>query len=468
MRKRILCLIILSFPLLLHSQSKESSQGIKFSEGLSWKEVLKKAKKENKYIFLDCYTTWCKPCTLMDKEVYSKKEVGDFYNKNFISVRSQMNRTDKDSDDIKSWYKEADRIKEEYGIPVYPTYLYFSPDGKLVSRDQGYKRENDFIFAAKRSMDPHQQGIFLKYYSMLARYLEGKMDYRIMPALIDTARQLHQDDVLKNMVTDYQEYIEKLSESDLYTKDHIAFITSITKSSKDKFFKLFYPSSKKVDSVMEKKGYGQLVVDEIIINEDIEPQLRIYDVEHKNDLSQLSKQYRPDWVSLIKRITEKYNDEFANRTVLRSETKWLQSHHNWGECAEYFTVLVNNYLMDNYTEELDLWVNGLVWDAIFKRSVDKDQIDAAIECMRGVVERQKKWRYYACATLDTYANLLYKAGNVKEAILTEEAIIQRLIELKTQQSFIDTYQETLNKMKTGKPTWPRYIDRKDIFGDGLL
>ena len=37
------------------------SQGIQFETG-SWKEVLQKAKQENKLIFVDLYTTWCGPC----------------------------------------------------------------------------------------------------------------------------------------------------------------------------------------------------------------------------------------------------------------------------------------------------------------------------------------------------------------------------------------------------------------------
>ncbi len=32
-----------------------------------WKEVLAKAKAENKYIVVDCYTDWCGWCKVMDK-----------------------------------------------------------------------------------------------------------------------------------------------------------------------------------------------------------------------------------------------------------------------------------------------------------------------------------------------------------------------------------------------------------------
>ena len=49
--------------------SQDTTKGIHFVNGLSWQEVLQKAKAENKYIFVDCYATWCGPCKAMDKEV---------------------------------------------------------------------------------------------------------------------------------------------------------------------------------------------------------------------------------------------------------------------------------------------------------------------------------------------------------------------------------------------------------------
>jgi thiol:disulfide interchange protein len=50
-------------------QPKDSSKGIRFEHGLSWAQVKEKAKAENKYIFMDCYATWCGPCKAMDKNV---------------------------------------------------------------------------------------------------------------------------------------------------------------------------------------------------------------------------------------------------------------------------------------------------------------------------------------------------------------------------------------------------------------
>ncbi len=63
--------------------------GIKFQSGLNWEQVKEKARNENRYIFIDCYATWCGPCKKMDKEVYTSENVGNIFNKNFISIKLQ-------------------------------------------------------------------------------------------------------------------------------------------------------------------------------------------------------------------------------------------------------------------------------------------------------------------------------------------------------------------------------------------
>src|SRR5687767_7786224 len=61
--------------------------GVSFEYGKSWDSILKAARVSKKYIFLDCFTSWCKPCKEMDFYVYSNTEVGEVLNKSFVSVK---------------------------------------------------------------------------------------------------------------------------------------------------------------------------------------------------------------------------------------------------------------------------------------------------------------------------------------------------------------------------------------------
>lgn len=90
-RIQVLLLLLFIFQVIVIAQEK----GIKFQHNLTWDQVLMQAKKENKPIFVDCYATWCGPCKAMEKDVYSKDQIGNFANSRFISVKVQMDRMDR-------------------------------------------------------------------------------------------------------------------------------------------------------------------------------------------------------------------------------------------------------------------------------------------------------------------------------------------------------------------------------------
>src|SRR5258708_6073689 len=124
----VLLLLCCSF---LSDAQMDTEQGIRFEYGENWQQLLAKAKAENKYVFVDCFTTWCAPCKKMEKEIYPLQKVGDVYNDKFISVKMQMDTAVNDNDATKSQYADADYIKKRYRINGYPTFLFFTPDGKI-------------------------------------------------------------------------------------------------------------------------------------------------------------------------------------------------------------------------------------------------------------------------------------------------------------------------------------------------
>ena len=75
--------------LVLFLATSVQAGGIDFFHG-TWEEALEKAKKEDKLIFVDAYTTWCGPCKRMSKQVFPQDAVGEFYNKNFVSMKIDM------------------------------------------------------------------------------------------------------------------------------------------------------------------------------------------------------------------------------------------------------------------------------------------------------------------------------------------------------------------------------------------
>lgn len=136
------------------------SQGIEF-ESSDLSKALKKAKKENKLVFIDVYTTWCGPCKIMSKKVFTDKKVGDVYNKYFVNLK------------VDAESKSGAKLCEVYDVKGYPTLLYLSANGEVISKEIGSKSIYDFIGLAMKSMGLDVQSNDTIKEEMMAAYKSG-------------------------------------------------------------------------------------------------------------------------------------------------------------------------------------------------------------------------------------------------------------------------------------------------------
>ncbi|MGB1508290.1 MAG: thioredoxin family protein [Crocinitomicaceae bacterium] len=104
----------------------------------------KLAKAENKLVFVDCYTTWCGPCKYMDANIFTKKEVAEYYNDNFINVKLDMEAGE--GEIFAGWYE----------VRSYPTYIFLDLSGRrkqLVHRTVGSMDAERFIQFGRDASD---------------------------------------------------------------------------------------------------------------------------------------------------------------------------------------------------------------------------------------------------------------------------------------------------------------------------
>ncbi|MBN9380991.1 MAG: thioredoxin family protein [Chitinophagaceae bacterium] len=106
----------------------------------SWKNILQKAKTAGKLVFLDAQTTWCRPCILMARDIFTLNRVADFYNEHFINVTMDMEKG------------EGPSLVKKYDIHAYPTFLYIDGNGKLVHRDGGYQEADTFLLNGRTAI----------------------------------------------------------------------------------------------------------------------------------------------------------------------------------------------------------------------------------------------------------------------------------------------------------------------------
>lgn len=130
----------LLFSLLILGMGQLAAQGIEFFHG-SWDEAVAKAKAEDKLIFVDAYASWCGPCKRMAKNVFPNDLVGEFYNKNFVCLKWDM---EKDDHGIK--------FRQKYPVSAFPTLYYIDFTGEVVQNVRGAQMVEQFIELGKKAL----------------------------------------------------------------------------------------------------------------------------------------------------------------------------------------------------------------------------------------------------------------------------------------------------------------------------
>jgi len=233
------------------------NQGIQFESKGDWNAFLSKAKAENKYIFVDCYTTWCGPCRAMDANVFPLKEVGDFFNDKFINVKFQLDTTSNDADQIKRQYKDAAFIQRKYKIYAFPTYLFFSPDGELVHVDVGGSSPKEFITKASNALNPETQ-----YYTQVKKYENGNRDSSFLKNLTLLALRAYDMPAISKYAKDYF-----ATQTDLLSKENLEFVYKTTLSVSDTGFTLMVHNAGVFETVIDSQTLHVNLVMTIIRSE---------------------------------------------------------------------------------------------------------------------------------------------------------------------------------------------------------
>jgi thioredoxin-related protein len=193
----------------------KAKQGIQFFKG-SWEDALAKAKETKKLLFIDAYATWCGPCKMMDKQVFVKKEVGDYYNKNFIPVKI----------DVES--ATGRPIATKYKVTAMPTYLFVDGDGKLVYKKLGYMKPPEFIEVGKSA---------LQIPALHEKFAKGDRSKKFLTKYLATVGDADAEVVKK--------YFAQVQDRELLdNKDLFKIMTAYTRDPDSREFKYFLAHTK--------------------------------------------------------------------------------------------------------------------------------------------------------------------------------------------------------------------------------
>ncbi|QBO57311.1 thioredoxin family protein [Chryseobacterium salivictor] len=374
-------------------------QGMKFEENKTFKDLLALAKKENRLLFLDAYTTWCGPCKMMAKNVFPQASVGEFYNANFINSKIDMEKG------------EGIDIAKKYNVRAYPTYLFINGDGELIHRVTSYYDPEDFINVGKDAVDPSKQMGALK-----KKFEAGEKDPEFLKNFIKV--YAYTDPVLASKVA--KTYFDG-KKANLLTQEDLSYLFSLTKDSNSPLFPEFISRKDELLKLMPEENYNRTVNNfklNAIFNTSFDQTTKILD-EKK-------------FITEAKKIM---SEEKANSLLLKAKMKIAASAKDTAAYQKYAVA----YYKDGASAEFT-WdeLNSVSW-YFFENITDKTALGKAILWAKQSVKLNEGY-----ANTDTLANLYLKTGDKVNAKIWAAKAIE--LAKKEGEDYAET-QALLNQLK---------------------
>lgn len=230
------------------------AQGVDFVKGVSFKEALAKAKKENKMLFMDCYTSWCVPCAKMAREIFPQKVCGDYFNDKFVCIQVDMEKG------------EGVQLLKKYMVQSYPTFIIMDADGKEINRLTGGSPDAEgFLARMTDAVKPDNSVVALKEaFDKQPNYDNGM---KLAKAQID-----HGQDPIPTL----DEMYKNPWESQRYSKEYMELVFATTDFRSARFDHLM------LDKYKMDKYLGREVVNDMIFDTYRKPMYLVADERPNN------------------------------------------------------------------------------------------------------------------------------------------------------------------------------------------
>ncbi len=373
------------------------AQGIKF-ESDNFAKLQAKAKKENKLIFLDAFTTWCGPCKLMAKNIFPLPAVGDYYNSNFINAKIDMEKG------------EGIALAKKFKVSAYPTYLFINGDGEVVHRTLGYVEEKDFIQFAKDALDPSKQIGSLK-----TKFDAGEKDPEFLKNLISLTYYTEPDYAQKVIV----KYFQGIPEGKPLDKDAINILLSSINTTNSPTYSIF--KSRKNDIITSFPEAQYEAFDKNI-------QLNtIIEKAYNKDTKQINDAY------FLTEAEKLFGKDKATSLLLKQKAKYALKNKDLTSYEKLSLEVYKNYSEINPNE-----LNSVAWN-FFEKIDNKVALQQAIIWAQEAVKKNENYAF-----TDTLANLYNKVGDTVNAKLWATKSIE--LAKKEGEDYEDT-QKLLNSIK---------------------
>lgn len=438
--KKVLTTIFLSFTIL-----SIYAQEINFEKG-SWQETVAKAKAQSKPIFIDFFTTWCGPCKELEQKVYSKPEVIQKMNANFINFKIDAEKG------------EGPNLARKFDVSAYPFLVWADKNQNVLLTDAGYMPVNEFLKSVDNALNQYREGRLEDYET---QYRAGKRDSNFLADFINKRHAMVMDS--RELV---EQYLLAIPASEQTSEKTLKLLSENTFTLNGKAIELLQNQV-----VFKKYGISTLETVSTTMMEYFRNALRTKNLDLLERLAGLNlklnpveagrqnERYRmefykstnntPKYLETAQNLADKYlmnvSKEELNKQNLAHFQEFMLPYRTGKQDSvkigkvrfDAMKKLHSRYASINFASDLD----GLA-EEFYKNVSEKAILQKAIMWSKRANEIDETPDYW-----NTYAHLLYKMGIRSEAIAAEEKALNLA---KTLKGLTFKYEDELAKMKDGK------------------
>jgi len=331
------------------------------------------AQQEQKLLIVDFYTTWCIPCKMLDDAIFKNDSIAGRIGKDFVVLRYDA---EKDS---------LHHLSLKHHVCSYPTTIVLTPEGRLIHKMFGTGGAKPLVenYASllEESIRLHRQG----------KYIEG-----VSPAIDPGIYPLY-----------YQNYVRRVA--DIKPRDLDSFWANNTDLQSEVSLAIlayFGNAPKPVTDyfVQHKPVYEQRFgkADVAFIMERI--------TSEKFDAA-IAAQDEARYKAAVKFAKKQLPPGDAGRYINMYSLEMHIAKGAWGEAAGLVEEQVRRKTIG------EKGINYFCW-TVYEQCNEQKVVGRAVHLMKNVTDANPSF-----ALLDTYARLLFKNGNRREAITVMQQAI---------------------------------------------
>jgi len=343
----------------------------------SWAEIKAKAKKENKLIFVDAFTTWCGPCKWMAKNVFTNDTVARYFNEHFVNAKIDMEAG------------EGKDIAKLYGVNVYPSLLFINGEGELVHKGVGAMQVKDFVSLGQDANNPEKQLSVLE-----KKFEKGQADKPFLLSYLKACQTAYVSTEKPLSV-----YFQSVKPEDLPEQENWDLIVTYEKDFNSKVFQYLMEHSDKFSS-----RYTGAAVDKVISEVVLQSASKMLYSRKPSDIESYPA---------LKMAVEKGNFKGKEELLLSTDQAYYEVKK---DTASYASTTVK--YIEKFKSEDAAVLNNSAW-GFYEKVKDKNLLLKAEGWAKKSFELSPE-----SPSLDTYASLLYINGKKKEAIESEEKALR--------------------------------------------